>query len=109
MGMTLAERSFNQKVDEGLQTRDFEQIEQAFYQYGTYLELVGGDAPAEALVRIEMTHVLKEKIEPHPHPEDIIYEAWCEENELNPVHDHLDAFWAEQAMDDTMPVNRIFE
>lgn len=125
MGMTLAERSFNQKLKyllgEGRRkpdpgpmfatsleaaekfrrelTRplplDLEKVAKVFRQYGTYLELIGCDTPNRDLVKVGMTYVPK-MIERHPHPEDLAYEAWCLENSLNPVDSHWDAFWLDQ-------------
>lgn len=56
MGTRLspAERSFNERLKtlltppkEEPRTYDSPGVEKVFFQYGTYLELVGGDAPVE--------------------------------------------------------------
>ena len=49
MAKTLAERKFNERTKNALETRDFQGVEKAYNQYGTYLELVGKDSPVGAV------------------------------------------------------------
>jgi hypothetical protein len=47
VGMTAAEKAFRIKTASATGARDWPTVEKVFTQYGTYLELVGGEGPAD--------------------------------------------------------------
>lgn len=47
MGMTAAEKSFRIRSASAAGAKDWPRVARTYEQYGTYLELIGGDVPVE--------------------------------------------------------------